>query len=147
MWKEITHKSSNSKRNILWRKVPSNRLLAYTRQGLIFYAFAKILVDTLDETRQTWITFFKLKALVDLEKFWIVIFSCRANDKSELRIGIFILSMISCVREKFGVIVLRIGRKKRQLESRNSLDKEFRVSRIRKYHVSVAISRGWHDLH
>ena len=68
MWKEITHKSSNSKKNILSRKVPSNRLLAYTQQSLIFYAFAKILVDTLDETRQTW-TFFKLKALVDLEKF------------------------------------------------------------------------------
>ena len=66
MSKEITHKSSNSRKNILWRQIPSNRLLAYTKKmiiqnsaSLIFYALAKILVDTLDETRQTWTLSFK----------------------------------------------------------------------------------------
>ena len=49
---------------MLWRKIPSNRLLAYTKkmiirnaESLTFYAFAKILVGTLDETKQTWTMF------------------------------------------------------------------------------------------
>ena len=69
-------------------------------------------MDNLDETRQTWTTFFKVKALVDLESSELSFFSVEQTVTRNSESGIFIPSMIPYVREKFRVIVFAYRAKK-----------------------------------
>ena len=50
---------------------PPGKTIIRNSESLIFYGIDKILIDpkNLEETRQTWTMFSKLKALVDSEKF------------------------------------------------------------------------------
>ena len=69
MGKEITHECSNLRKIILLRKIPSSSESA---------SFARLLKSLLalwdfEETRQTWPMFSELKALVDSERFRVIV--------------------------------------------------------------------------
>ena len=51
-------------------------MITQNSESLIIYGIAKILIDpkSLEETRQTWTLFSKLKALVDSEQFRGIVF-------------------------------------------------------------------------
>ena len=93
---------------MLWRNIPSYRLLPYT-PGLHSELLKSLLtLWVLEETRQTWTMFSELKALVDSEKFGVIVFQYRAkNDNSEFSLQI----MIPYVKVKFRVIVFMYGQK------------------------------------
>ena len=64
----------------------------------------------LEETRQTWPMFFELKALVDSERFLVIVFRYRAkNDNSEFEFSL--PSMIPCVTKHSELSFLCIGPK------------------------------------
>ena len=99
MGKEITHECSNLRKIILWRKSQSSELsfialyqktITRNSESASFTGLLKSLLAlwVMEETRQTWPMFSELKALVDSERFRVIVFQYRAkNDNSEL--GIF----------------------------------------------------------
>ena len=96
MGKEITHECSNLRKIIFWRKIPSSELsfialyqntITRNSESASFTGLVKSLVVlwVVEETRQTWPMFSELKALVDSERFRVIVFQYRAeNDNSEL---------------------------------------------------------------
>ena len=78
-------------------RVLSYCLLPYTNKpitqnsvSVIFYGITKSLLTLwdLEETRKTWTMFSKLKALVDSEKFRVIVFQYSAkNDNSEFSLS------------------------------------------------------------
>ena len=98
MGKEITHECSNLRKIILLRK-PSSELsfivlyqktITRNSESASFMGLLKSLLVlwVLEETRQTWPMSSELKALIDSERFRVIVFQYRAkNDNSEL--GIF----------------------------------------------------------
>ena len=119
MGKEITRECSNLRKIILWRKIPSSELSfialyqkviprnseSASATGLLK---SLLILWVLEETRQTWPMFAELKALVDSERFGVIVFQYRAkNDNSELSLP----SMIPRVTKNSELMFLCIGPK------------------------------------
>ena len=181
MGKEITHERSNLRKIIFWRKIPSSefRVIVYclyqntiirNSESASFTGLLKSLVAlwVLEETRHTWPMSSELKALVDPERFRVIVFQYRAendnsdfsypsmisyvkvkfrvivfqyrakNDNSEL--GIFTSKHDSTCHKKFRVIVLCIGPK---TITRNSPKNEFRV--FQEFRVIAMASKPCHS--
>ena len=133
MGKETTYECSNSRKSyfgekfrvIVYCPIPKNDNSELGK--CIFYGLVKLLIDPvgLKETRQTWTMFSELKALVDSEKFRIIVFGYREkNDNLEL--GIFTSKHDSTCHKKIRVIVF-MKRAINDIITRNS---EFTWERI-----------------
>ena len=122
MGKEITHECSNLRKNHTFEKNSEFQVIVYcptpkndnSELGkCIFYGIAKILIGPVGfgrNQKKTWPMFSELKALIDSERFRVIVFQYRAkNDNSEL--GIFTSKHDSICKSKFRVIVFQYGAK------------------------------------
>ena len=147
--KEITHECSNLRKIIFWRKIPSSELsfialyqntITRNSESASFTGLLKSLVAlwVLEETRQTWPMFSKLKALVDSERFRVIVFQYRAeNDNSEL--GFFTSKHDLICKIKFRIIVFQYRAKNDNSELGISTSKHDLIckSKILSYRFSV----------
>ena len=102
-------------KKIFWKKFPSSELsfialyqktITRNSESASFTGLLKSLLTlwVLKETRQTWPMFSESQALIDSEKFRVIVFQYRAkNDNLEL--GIFTSKHDSTCNKKFRVIV------------------------------------------
>ena len=105
--------NSNLRKIILWRKKAEFRVIVYcpipkndNSESAFFTGLLKSLLAlwVLEETRQTWPMFSELRAVVDSERFLVIVFQYRAKiDNSEF--GIFTSKHDSMCHKKFRAIV------------------------------------------
>ena len=142
----MTHECSNLRKILLWRKSPSSELsfialyqktITRNSESPSFKGLLKSLLALLvmEETRQTWPMLSDLKAVVDSERFQVIVFQYRAeNDNSEFRSFTFKLSIIPYVTKKSELSFLCIGPK---TISRNSDSPENEFRDFREFRVIV----------